>query len=127
VVATDRDPAAVGELWESAAEASADLLPLAPTIARPRHVALADRTLGVLRRAIEAVGLWERRAVTISSDHGWRTTVWWSRSCWGCYATRFNTVVTGRTITAILEGSLTDPARTGEAIERFEQQLRLRS
>jgi hypothetical protein len=35
VVAIDRDPAAVGKLWESANEASADVLPLAIDIARP--------------------------------------------------------------------------------------------
>ena len=35
VVAIDRDPAAVGKLWQSAAEARADVLPLAIDIARP--------------------------------------------------------------------------------------------
>ena len=108
----------------------------------------------MLRHAIEAAGLWDRTAVIISSDHGWRTSVWRGGPNWTsedervsrgptmgvpfllklpgqtteiCYDKRFNTVVTSRIIGAILEGSLTDPARIGEAIERFEQQLRLRS
>ena len=37
-------------------------------------LALADRTLGQLRRAMESAGLWERTAVLISADHGYRAT-----------------------------------------------------
>jgi hypothetical protein len=35
-------------------------------------LALVDRTLGELRRTMEAAGLWERTAVLISADHGYR-------------------------------------------------------
>ena len=35
-------------------------------------LALADRTLGELRRSMEAAGLWDRTAVLISADHGYR-------------------------------------------------------
>jgi hypothetical protein len=34
-------------------------------------LALVDRTLGELRRTMEAAGLWERTAVLISADHGY--------------------------------------------------------
>jgi hypothetical protein len=35
-------------------------------------LALVDRTVGELRRTMEAAGLWERTAVLISADHGYR-------------------------------------------------------
>jgi len=40
------------------------------------NVALVDRTLGVLRDAIEQAGLWDRTALLVSADHGWRTSLW---------------------------------------------------
>jgi hypothetical protein len=39
-------------------------------------LALADRTLGELRAALEQSGLWDRTAVLVSADHGWRTRLW---------------------------------------------------
>jgi len=109
------------------------------------NVALADDALGVLRQAIEASGLWQRTALLVSSDHGWRTYRWRGTLEWTPadqalsrqntmgvpfllklpgqaagvnYNKRFNTVLSSRMITAILEGSLTNPARIADAIER---------
>lgn len=38
------------------------------------NLALADRTLGEIRRAMEAAGTWDRTTVIVSSDHRWRKT-----------------------------------------------------
>ncbi len=99
-------------------------------------VALADDTLGILRRSMERAGLWERTAVLISADHGWRTYLWrgdpeWTpdeeAACHGdvsgvpfilklpgqksgiAYSKPFDTIVTRQTITDTLNGRLTDP------------------
>jgi len=36
------------------------------------QLVLTDRSFGRLRRAMEAVGIWERTSVLVTSDHGWR-------------------------------------------------------
>lgn len=108
-------------------------------------VALADRTLGELRQAMERAGVWNRSAVVVSSDHGWRTHLWRGDPEWTpdeetvshqdtagvpflvklpaqegsvVYGSRLNTVVTRRMIEAILGGGLTDPKAIPELIER---------
>jgi arylsulfatase A-like enzyme len=40
------------------------------------NLALVDRTVGDLRRALEAKGLWDKTTVIISADHWWRTEMW---------------------------------------------------
>jgi len=40
------------------------------------NLALADRALGQLRRAMEQAGTWDTTTVVISSDHWWRTEYW---------------------------------------------------
>jgi hypothetical protein len=40
------------------------------------NLALADRTLGELRRKMEQAGLWESTTVVLSSDHWWRADYW---------------------------------------------------
>jgi len=40
------------------------------------NLALADRTLGELRLAMEAAGTWDNTTILISSDHWWRTDFW---------------------------------------------------
>ena len=45
------------------------------------NVALADRTLGELRHAIESSGLSSRTVVIVSADHGWRPG-WRSEPGW---------------------------------------------
>jgi Sulfatase len=42
------------------------------------NLALADRTLGELRRAMEDAGVWDGAAVIVSSDHWWRARELWS-------------------------------------------------
>jgi Sulfatase len=108
------------------------------------NVALADRELGLLWRAMEDAGLWDRTAVLISADHGWRTALWrggtgWTREDEGVshqdtsgipflvklpgetsnlvYSKPFNTVLTRRVITGILDGRITDPAAVAATIE----------
>jgi hypothetical protein len=98
---------------------------------------LADGELGSLRRAMEDAGLWDRTAVLVSADHGWRTSTWRGNPEWTAedeavshqdtagvpfllklpgqnyeiaYPHPFNTVLTRRLITAILSGAVTDPA-----------------
>jgi arylsulfatase A-like enzyme len=40
-------------------------------------LALTDRSLGELRRAMEEAGLWERTAVLVTGDHWWRAREQW--------------------------------------------------
>jgi hypothetical protein len=115
------------------------------SIGYPDSVALADRTLGTLRRAMEESRVWDGTTLIVSADHGWRTSSWrgtpeWSaedesvshqetagvpfllrlpgQSTGVAYDKRFNTVVTRRLIIEILEGRLSDPARIADSIER---------
>ena len=108
-------------------------------------VAQADATLGTLRRKMEETGQWERTAVLISADHGWRTNVWrggaeWTpeeeafshsdtsgipfllklpqQRSWVFYDRPFGTLVTQGLILDILSGGLTDPGSIPREIER---------
>lgn len=38
------------------------------------NLVLADRTLGEMRRTMEAAGLWDQTAVIVTADHHWRTS-----------------------------------------------------
>jgi hypothetical protein len=40
------------------------------------NLELVDRTVGDLRRAMEAAGVWDKTTVIISADHWWRTEMW---------------------------------------------------
>lgn len=116
------------------------------SIGYPDSVALADRALGTLRQAIEQAGLWDRTALLVSSDHGWRTSMWRGTAEWTAeeealsryktsdvpflvrlpgqtagffpYSRRFNTLVTRQIITGILTGQLTAPTQLPDLIER---------
>src|SRR5579885_133349 len=46
------------------------------------NLALADRTLGELRRAMERAGTWEQTTVVVSSDHWMRSDYWRVRPFW---------------------------------------------
>jgi hypothetical protein len=97
------------------------------------NLALADRALGELRRSIERAGLWDRTAVLLSADHGWRTQAWRAERQFGPgdeaashgdtmgvpfllhlpgeresleYSNAFNTVITRLIIGEILTGKL---------------------
>jgi hypothetical protein len=43
------------------------------------NVALADRSLGELRQAMERAAAWDKTTVIVSSDHWYRTDVWQPR------------------------------------------------
>lgn len=108
-------------------------------------VALVDRTLGELRRAMEQAGVWKQTAVLVSADHGWRTNLWRGGPEWTpeeeavchmdtsgvpfllklprqstgiAYNQPFDTVVTRTIITEILAGRLSEPDQIGPLIER---------
>jgi hypothetical protein len=114
------------------------------------NVVLADRTMGLLRRSIEEAGLWDRSAVLVSADHGWRSSFWRSSPGWtaaeeaashgdtstvpfllklpgqtsgAVYHQPLPTIVTRRLITEILSRRLTDPAAITAAIARIEADM----
>ena len=116
-------------------------------------VALADRTLGALREAMERAGVWEKTAVLVSSDHGWRIHLRRGGSNWSAeeeeaaaagatggspfllklparsemvrYSAHFDTVITRELIGRILTGELRDPARIAATIEAASRNIDL--
>ncbi len=108
------------------------------------NVALVDLELGMLRHAMEESGLWDRSAILVSADHGWRTGSMGGarprnpedeaashqdtsgvpfllklpgQTVGSVYSKRFNTVSTRRLITGILNGQVTDSAAVAAFIE----------
>jgi hypothetical protein len=101
------------------------------------NLALADRTLGELRRAMEQSGSWEQTTVVVSSDHWMRSDYWRVRPFWTAldaatfdervehhvpfivklagqksgttYDAPFNTVLTRDLIMEVLGGRIRDP------------------
>jgi hypothetical protein len=101
------------------------------------NLALVDRTVGDLRRALEAKGLWDKTTLIISADHWWRTEMWSRGPFFNredaavagskmdhrvpfivklagqrgpiTYSQPFNTVVTHDLILALLRGELGNP------------------
>jgi Sulfatase len=101
------------------------------------NLELVDRTVGDLRRAMEAAGVWESTTVIISADHWWRTEMWsrgpfWTREDAAVshgkmdhripflvklagqreqitYTPGFNTVVTHDLVLALMRGEVTSP------------------
>jgi hypothetical protein len=115
------------------------------------NVALADQTLGVLRQAIEQAGLWDRTALLVSSDHGWRTRMWRGGAGWTAeeeaashadtsgvpfllrlpgqtsglrYDNPFNTVITRQILTHILSGQLKAPEEMPDLIQGLAAEVR---
>jgi hypothetical protein len=107
------------------------------------NVALVDHELGILRNAMEAAGLWDRTAVVVSADHGWRTYLWRGTTLWTAedeaashqdvmrvpfllklpgktsgllYSKPFNTVITRQLISGILKGEIIDAAAVASSI-----------
>jgi hypothetical protein len=101
------------------------------------NLALADRTLGELRHAMERAGLWDKTTVLVSSDH-WFRTHWLltnplccpaevkffldkkdhrvpfllklaGASAGSVYPKRFNTILTHDLLLAILRGDIKNP------------------
>ncbi len=46
------------------------------------NLALVDRTVGELRQTLEKSGLWDRTAILITADHGFRPDAWRGRKGW---------------------------------------------
>jgi hypothetical protein len=112
------------------------------------NLALADRTLGDIRKAMEEAGLWDDSVVLASSDHWWRPAIWQSLHVWTAednrfappvgqldhrvpfllkmpgqktpieLDTRFNTVHSQELLIEILRGQLND----GEAVSQWLDQ-----
>lgn len=107
-------------------------------------LALADRVLGALRRKMEQAQVWDETALVVSSDHGWRDSIWRDNAEWApedeslpplgtlevpflvkmphrhtpvVYAKPFSTVVTRAVIVRILEGNLTEASELPYVIE----------
>jgi hypothetical protein len=53
------------------------------------NLALADRTFGQIRAAMERNGTWEDSTVVVSSDHWWRTEYWETRTIWSAAEDRY--------------------------------------
>jgi Sulfatase len=112
------------------------------------NVALADRTLGDLRRGMEAAGVWNRTALIVSADHGWRTGLWRGFPEWTSaeqafasidtsgvpflvklpeqsgsvtYEKPFDTVVTRTILTAILQEHVTNARQICAIIDEAER------
>jgi hypothetical protein len=101
------------------------------------NLALVDRTIGELRRAMENAGVWDQTTVLISADHWWRTEMWrrgpfWSREDAAVsqqkmdhripfvlklagqhqqltYTAGFNTVISHDLILALMRGEVSSP------------------
>jgi len=56
--------------------ATSTLAPASRRISYVDSLALADHVLGEIRSGMEAKGLWDRSAVIVSADHGWRANLW---------------------------------------------------
>ena len=97
------------------------------------NLALADRTLGALRSALEKVGAWDKSWLLISADHGWRDapsydgksdhrvpfifkTPGVSRPA--SYASPFNTVLTQDLLLSVLQQELTSAEQIVPWLER---------
>jgi hypothetical protein len=89
------------------------------------ELALADRSMGELRGAMESAGVWDSSAVIVSSDHWYRakTLIGYEKDVRVPFLVKlpgqktgvpfdepFNTVVTKQLIGAIEDGSVTDAA-----------------
>jgi hypothetical protein len=106
------------------------------------NLALADRTLGELRRALEQAGLWEQTSILVTADHGFRRQAWQGRFGWtpqldaltasGSFdrvpfilkiagQTRglassepFSNVLSGGIVLSVLSGAVTTPAQAAD-------------
>ena len=76
------------------------------------NVALVDRTLGELRRALEQSGLWDRTALLITADHGVRPQAWAGHLGWTAELDR----LTGREAPVTVPFILKLPRQTSPAV-----------
>lgn len=102
------------------------------------NLALVDRMVGDLRRAMERAGVWDQTTIIISADHWWRSEMWKRGPFWThedeavarsgkmdhripfllklagqrdqlTYKPGFNTVVTHDLVLALLRGEVSSP------------------
>jgi hypothetical protein len=119
------------------------------------NLALADRTLGDVRKAMEKAGLWDRSIVLVSSDHPLRPYEWNYRPTWTAedqqvtpagkesplipfllklpgesrgvsFKPAFNTVLTQDLLLAALQGKITTPKAAVSWLERNRNRFPLR-
>jgi hypothetical protein len=115
------------------------------------NVALADRTLGDLRRSMEQADVWNQTAVVVSADHGWRIGLWRGMPEWTpaeeafassntsgvpflvklpyqsepvVYEKPFDTVVTRNILTAIFKRQISATGQISTLIEGVRGQTR---
>jgi hypothetical protein len=112
------------------------------------NLALADRTLGEWRAAMERAGILDNTTLILSADHGWRVQLWRGKAAWTAeeeaasagidslgvpfivrlphrepgmrFDRPFNTVITRRLIGAVLHGDVATAADLASCIERFQ-------
>jgi arylsulfatase A-like enzyme len=96
-------------------------------------LALLDRTVGEIRRSMEAAGTWDAATVLFTSDHGYRE----AKSLDGksdaripyllklagqkeslAYDSPFNAVLTGELLLAVLKGEVADARSAAEWLEK---------
>lgn len=110
------------------------------------NLELVDRTLGVIRRAMENNGTWDNTIVLVSSDHWWRAEYFWKgnadwtpeeETAWGgtidrripfilkvngeervSFAPPFNTVLTHDLVMAILRAEVIDTKSAATWLEQ---------
>ncbi|HEY9401500.1 MAG TPA: sulfatase-like hydrolase/transferase [Pyrinomonadaceae bacterium] len=113
------------------------------------NLALADSTLGELRRLMERAGLWDETIVLVSSDHWWRVEMWREGLFWTGeeqalttghtdrrvpfilklggrnthlgYEPAFNTVLSQDLLLALLRGEMSTPSEVAEWIDSRRQ------
>jgi hypothetical protein len=67
------------------------------------NLALVDRTVGELRRTLEEAGLWDRTAILLTADHGFRPDNWRGRTGWTEEFDRLTAGGTSLTVPLILK------------------------
>ena len=97
------------------------------------NVALADRLLGELRKAMEQKGIWDGALVIVSSDHHWRTNTYdgqldkqhvpflvkfpYQRRAYA-YDGRFNTLLTKELILGVMDKKIHSPEEAASWLDR---------
>lgn len=111
------------------------------------NLALVDRTVADIRRAMESNGTWDTTAVLITSDHWWRESLWKKHKTWTAedeaaangevdrripfilkmaksgekgteFQAPFNTILTHDLVLAILRGEVSDSKGAADWLER---------
>lgn len=126
---------------------TADAFSFEGTASYVDNLKLADRTVGEIRRAMEAAGMWDNTTVLISTDHWWRTTMWSRGPFWTVedeavaagksdhripfilklagqreqltYDQPFNTVLSRDLLLAVLRGEISEPQAVAAWLDQY--------